>query len=189
VVSSSSAKIARAPGRIVINPTLEPSTNPYPFGGKEVGKVNQVRFARTSSPIPIFHEGSGEVGDVLEGPNRYAFSCFLRGWDDDAITALFSGQVSVGADTGHAVALFPSLLNPGNSALARGVKILYVPDDVLHVPALFVYNAVSSLQEGADLMWSRTTELGVPMSFECTRDAYGRVAAIGRLGDLRLVPA
>lgn len=188
MVTSSSAKIARAPGRILLNIATEPASTVYPFGGKEVGKVNQVRFTRNSSTIPIFHEGSGEIGDVLEGPNRYSFACFLRGWDDDAITTLFSGQASAGTDTGHAVALFPSLLNPGNSALARGVKILYVPDDVLNVPALLVYNAVPMQQEGADMLWGRSSELGMPMACECTRDAYGRVAAIGRLQDLQLVP-
>lgn len=189
MVASAAAKIARAPGRVVINPTIEPSTGTFPFGGKQIGKVNQARFTRTSAPIPIFHEGSGEIGDVLEGPNRYSFSCFLRGWDDDAISAMFGTQASVGADSGHTVVLLPSLISPGKSAFARGLKVLYVPDDALNIPALLIYNAIPDMAEGADMMFQRGAELGVSMSFECTRDSYGRVAAIGRIGDLRLVPS
>lgn len=188
MVTREEAKLVRAPARIVIGITQEPANGVYPFGGKEIGKVKQVRFASSSTPLTVIHEGSGEIGEMLEAPNRYIFACYLRGHDNDALKALFGVRASVGSQTGHQVVLFPSLVSPGKSAIGRGVKVLVVPDDPVNVDALLIYQAVPDLQEGAEMSFSRNEELGFPMRFECIRDTFGRVAAIGRLQDLKLVP-
>ncbi len=185
VRAANTSRVLRAPGTIVINPT-EALTGTYPFGGTEVGKANLCALQPMEEQLRLVWEGTGETGEILEGPNRWIFACFLRGWDDEAIRLLMPDGWSIGDRSQHSVFSAPGLNLAGLSALSRAVKLLYVPEDPVHVPAILIYSAVPDWQNGAELAFRRSDELGLPMSFECVRDVESRILKVGRLVDLEL---
>lgn len=178
------ARIIRAPGRLVVGPTDLAAA--YPHGGTEVGLTNAVVLQPTGSGFLVRNEALGESTDVLEGGNEFAFACFLRGFDDDAVAQFFPDRHSTGSVSGHSVFSVPGTNAPGASALGRAVIVLYVPDDALHVPAILVYRGIPDFPDGAEMAFQRRDELGLPVSMHCVRDANDNTLAVGRLADLSL---
>ena len=180
------ARIIRAPGRVIVGPTEAFDGGTYPYGGTEVGKTNAVVLQPLGSAFRVEYESLGEAGDILNPNNQYVFTCFLRGWDDDAVAQFFAGNVSTGSPTQHSVFTAPGALTPGASALGRAVVLVYVPDDIIHVPAIIVYRGVPDWDDGAELAWQRGSELGIPLALECMRNTSNNILRIGRLDDLSL---
>ena len=178
------ARIIREPGRIVVNPTIPGGA--YPYGGVEIGKSNRCALLSQGTPFRVEYESLGEVGDVLEANKRYAFSCFLRGWDDDAVEQCLAGSYEAGSVSQHATFTEPGTRVPGSSALTRSVVLVYVPDDPINVPGLVIYRGIPDLIDGAELALQRGSELGIEMGVECLRDTSGRIFKFGRLADLQL---
>ena len=182
------ARVIRAPGRLVVTPTDLSTT--YPYGGTEVGKVNQVAVLPLGAPFLVEAEGLGGVTDVLEPNARYVVSLFLRGWDDDALQLLTVGEYVAGGTTQHSGFNVPGLRTPGQSALESGnsreVTVLYVPDNLIDVPAVLIFLGIPGFTEGGELAFRRTDELGLPLSIECVRDSNGNILAIERFPDLSL---
>ena len=186
MAAGSIATIMRAPGRIVINPTTSFATTAYPYGGTEIGKANLCALAPLGTPFRIESEALGEATDILEGNNRYAFSCFIRGMDDDAKELMMAGGYEVGSVTQHAVWAEPGTKTPGQSTLSRAVILAYVPDDILHVDGLLIYRGIPGWSEGSELTFQRGEELGMPLTVDCLRDANANLVRIGRMADLSL---
>lgn len=176
----------RAPGRMVVNPT--DLRVDYPYGGTELGLTRAVIVQPLGSPFRVETEGLGEATDVLEGVNRWVVGFFLRGFDDDALSILLSDYTDTGAVTGHAHMKVPNRAQPGASALRRARKLLFVPDDPVHVPAVLVFRGVPDFEDGAQLAFQRQEELGIPIAVECLRDDQSRILEIGRLADLTQTP-
>lgn len=199
MASGNVARIIRAPGRLVVGPTDLSAA--YPYGGTEVGKTNVCVLQPQGSVYRVEYEALGEIGDILEADVRYVFACFLRGWDDDAVSLLMSGRYVAGSTTQHATLQEPGPNGlaydsgggawtgsrvPGSSALDRAVVLLYVPDDLIHVPALLVYRGVCEWSDGAQVAFQRREELGIPLTVDCVRDTNDNIVRIGRLADLSL---
>lgn len=178
------ARIVRAPGRLVVNPTDLGAA--YPYGGTEVGKSNLCVLQPRGTGFRVEAESLGEATDVLESSNEYVFACFLRGWDDDAVAQFLSGGFTAGAVSKHAVWSEPGTTVPGASALDRALILLYVPDDLLHTPAVLVFRGVPDWNEGSELAFQRGDELGLPIAFDCIRDTNDHILSVGRLADLSL---
>lgn len=193
------SRVIRAPGRLVLNPSNLAAA--YPYGGTEIGKTNVCMLRPLGSVYRVEYEALGEVGDVLEANKRYVFSCFCRGWDDDAVAQLFSRAYSAGGTSQHAQFSEPGpngltynsgtgewegTLAPGSSAITRAVVLLYVPDDTTHVPAVLIYRGIPDWSDGAQVALSRRDELGIPVTLECLRDANDNILTVGRLADLSL---
>lgn len=179
-----SVRIIRGPGRIVVNPVEPLATSTYPHGGVEIGRANMVILRPLGQSYAVEHEDTGEVGDIIEAGQRWVLTMFLRGWDDEAVAALLSRGHSVGEQTQHAVFSVPGSHQAGTSEIQHAVSLLFVPDDLVNVPALMCYRAVPDWQDGAELAFRRGAEVGIPMAFECVRDDSGRILQIGRLHDL-----
>lgn len=175
----------RAPGRIILNPTDlgDASTN---YGGTEIGWANLCVLQPLGTAFHVEYEGLGEVGDVLEANKRYVFACLLRGWDDDAVRLMLANGYTAGGVSQHAAWSEPSTDVPGSSAISRAVILLYVPDDVIHVPALLVYRGIPDWTDGAELAFQRGEELGIPITVDCLRDANGNMLTVRRLSDMSL---
>jgi len=188
MTAGAAAKTIRASGRLVVSPTTAFATTAYPYGGTEIGRVNMVQLTPIGSAYRVESEGLGEVTDILEGPIRWVLTCFARGWDDDAVTKFLARGAAAGSDTQHQVYSVPGSYAPGASMLTRGLKVVYVPDDTVNVPALIAYRAVPDWTDGAELAFRRGSELGMPLVFECVRDTAnpGRVLKVGRIEDLAL---
>ena len=187
MAAGSAANTIRAPGRLVLNPTVAPTDiAEYPWDGIEVGKSSGCLLRPLVEVTPIHYEALGAPGDVLEGETRYQFACFLRGWDFDAVRLLMPGLTTQGAVSGHRVWTAPGSVTPGASALPRAVRLLYVPDDHLRVPGLIAYNAVPTWESGQEMAFQRSQELGLAMVFECLRGAGGAAVQAGMLADLSI---
>ena len=184
MAAGSASRTIKAPGRVVVNPT--DLSTAYPYGGTEVGRTNAAVWLPQGTMFRVESEGLGEATDVLEANNRCAFACFVRGWDDDAIAKFFSGNYTAGSVSQHAVFSEPGTTTPGQSALSRAVILLYVPDDVIHVPAMLVYRGVPEWTDGAELALQRGSELGLPVTLDCIRDTNDNILSVGRLADLSL---
>lgn len=185
MAAGSSTRVLRAPGKLVVNPTN--LALDYPYGGVEVGKTRLAVLASFGSAVRIECEGlGGDASDVLERTNRYVFSCFLRGFDDDAVEKFFAYNYVQGAVSGHAVLREPGVRGAGKSTLARAVSLLYVPDDAVHNPSLLIYRGIPDWSDGAELAFQRGEELGIPLAIDCLRGATGKIIELGRLVDLSL---
>ena len=183
MAAGDAARVIRAPGRIVIGPTNLSTT--YPYGGTEVGKSNLCAVLPIGTPFRVECEGLGEASDILEPNNHYVFACFLRGWDNDAVQQLLAGGYNAGATTQHAFFDVPQNV-PGASSIGRAVILLYVPDDLVHTPAVLIYRGIPDWSEGSELSFQRGSDLGIPLAVDCLRDANANMLRIGRLADLSL---
>lgn len=183
MVAGDVARVVRAPGRIVIGPTNLSAA--YPYGGTEVGKSNACAVRPLGVPFRVECEALGEAIDILEPNNHWVFGCFLRGWDDDAVQQMLAGGYNAGTTTKHAFFDVPQNV-PGTSSLGRAVILLYVPDDLIHTPAILIYSGIPDFADGAELVFQRGDELGILLTVDCVRDSSGNMLRIGRLADLSL---
>jgi len=179
------ARVIRAPGRIVIGPTTAFATTAYPYGGTEIGKSNLCVLQPAGTPFRVESEALGEATDILEPNNRYVFSCFLRGWDDDGVQQMLAGGYNAGATTQHAFFDVPQNV-PGASSIGRAVILAYVPDDLIHSDGALIYRGIPDWSEGAEIAFQRGPEFGIPLSVDCLRDGNGNLLRVGRLADLSL---
>lgn len=174
----------RAPGRVVADPT--DLTIAYPYGGTEVGFTKTCVLQPLSTTFKVRAESLAETTDVTEPGNEYAFACIARGSDDDAWAKFFADNHSVGSVSGHAMFKVPGGNEPGSSALPRSVILLFVPDDLIHVPAILVYRGIPEFPEGAEIPFQRVEEFGLPISVHCVRDTNNLILAVARFSDLSL---
>ncbi len=179
------SQIIRAPGRLVVSPT--DLDDVYPFGGVEVGKTRLVVLTSLGQSFRVSCEGlGGEPSDILGSPSYYVFSCFLRGWDDDAVFHLFQNNYVQGPTTGHSMIREPANRVGGASEYSRRTSMLFVPDDSLNSPGVMIYAGIPDFSDGAEIAWQRGDELGIPLAVECVRGTTGKILEIGRLADLSL---
>jgi len=186
MASGSSAKVIRAPGRVVLDPTDVYDTGAFPYGGTEIGRTSACRLEPLGASYRVEYESLGEAGDILEPETRWLFTCFLRGWDDDALKLLFPKQYTAGDLTQHAVFAAPGTSTPGETALDRSVHLLYVPDNVDDVPAVSIYKGIPDWDAGAEVALSRSEDFGIPLAVDCVRNTNGNILRVGRLVDLPL---
>lgn len=184
MAAGNAARTIKNAGRLVVGPT--DLTAAYPYGGTEVGRTKLVVIQSFGEQYRIEGEALGRATDILEADKRWTFSCFLRGWDDDAVDLLMSDGDAVGGVSSHQVWNAPGSTTPGASALTRAKILIYVPDDLLHNPAVLVFSAVPQWTPGAELALQRGAEFGIPLSAECFEDTNGNTLSIGRLADLSL---
>lgn len=186
MASGNASKVIRAPGRLVVNPTTNLASGSFPYGGTAIGHASRITLLPQGKAFPVWYEMLGEIGDILEADHRWTFACFLRGWDDDALEHLFGSNYNRGAATQRAVFTVPARHTVGASALERGVRLAFVPDDAENVPALIIYRAVATFSDVAELLLQRNAELGLPLTFHCIRDDEGRILEMGRVHDLEV---
>lgn len=186
MASGSAARIIRAPGRVILNPTEAFDGGTYPYGGTEIGKTKLCAIQPLGTAMRVVSEGLGEATDILEADNRYFFTCMLRGWDDDAVRLLLAAGYEAGTVTQHAVFHEPGSVTPGQSALSRSVILAYIPDDPVHVPGVLVYSGVPDWSEGAELAFQHGSEVLLPVALDCMRDTNGNILRVGLLADLSL---
>lgn len=181
-------RVIRGPGRLVAAPTQSFETGTYPYGGTEVGKSNLCAVASLGDPFPVMSEGTGQINDLLSPPPQYEFSCFLRGWDDDAVEQILGYSEAEGSLSQHRLLDEPGDYFAGTSAIARALKLVYVPDDPIHVPGVMMFNAIPYWGRQSQIFWDRGEELGIPVTCHLlpTDAAAASVIQIGRMKDLSL---
>ena len=195
MATGSVAHIRRAPGKLIADPTdlASPDSN---YGGTLVGLTKLCALQHLGTPYPVFYEGLGGIGAMLEPDDVWQFVGFVREWDDDAIRLFFStgsktagttgGRYSEGGTTRHSVYKVPGETTPGEDAGGRISKWLYVPDDVVNVDSVLIYSGIATWRDGDEIALSRAEEFGMPFAIQCLRDAGDLQLAVGRLADLSL---
>lgn len=158
----------------------------FPYGGKELGRVRAAVLAGLGTPHRVYSEALGEAAAVLEAINHWVFSCFVRGWDNNAIEYLLDHAYEAGTATGHSTFAVPGNSSPGDNAAERGKVVLFVADDLVHAPSCILYNAIPDFVDGFEIAFQRTEELGLPLAFDCLRDSNNQTLRIGRFADLTL---
>ena len=184
MAAGTAVRTVRASGRLVVGPTDLGIA--FPYGGTEVGRTKGVVIQSHGEPYLIESEGLGRASDMLEPNKRHSFACVLRGWDDDSIDLLLNDGDTVGATSGHRVYSVPGTQTPGATALGRVKVLLYVPDDLVNVPAVLVFAGVPMWTPGAEIAFQRGEETAIPLGVECFPDSGGDTLSIGRLVDLTL---
>lgn len=165
------------PGRLVLNPTVNPSGNTYPFGGVEIGLVRALEFDESYE----LHDEEGEeysraiVAHHVTKRQAY-LTCVLRGWDSSGVSFLPDG----------AVGAINAVVEDGgfDSSAIAGVKVLVVPDAVALGQktvaqctdlALAFYDAVYLPKASEKVRASYSEEIGRPVVFVGRPDNYGNL--------------
>lgn len=182
----SSTRVIRAPGTLISSPTdLSDAAGTGEYGGAIIGSTRGFTLSPLSAPFHVECEGLGDISDILEPSNRYTVKFFLRGWDKDAVASTMSRGYTAGSVTGNAVWKEVGA-TAGQSATARALIWLYVPDDTHNHPALIIRYGVPDLDEGSEIAFQRREEFGLNVIIDCMRNASGQVLDLGHLADLTL---
>lgn len=179
-------QIINGPGKLIVGPTQAFDGGTYPYGGTEVGYVQELALVSRGESFPVFSEGLGGFNDILEANNDYSVAFFLRGWDDDALQKFMPGGYSQGTVTQHSIWSAPGSQTPGQTELGHGLVVAFVPDDLLAQNGLILHNMIPGWDEGASIAFSRKDPAGIPISGQCLRNGSGNILKIGRLPDLSL---
>jgi hypothetical protein len=179
----------RIPGRLVQTPTDLDAV--YPYGGTELGLVGRETFALAASHHPIRAEEWGrQVVDVIDGGVSPTFGFDLRGFDIDAISAVFPDTAAgskVHSDTRERViSLRTTDARAGSKLGDRSFPLLFVPDDRDTKPAILLPDAVPVLAEDGVMRLDAENEIVIGVVFYARPTSAGRVAQIGIIRDLTL---
>lgn len=176
------------PGRLYANPTDLSTT--APFGGTALGLVRDMIFkpiVRTST-VTAEEFGSPVIEAVYAG-EQALFSCVLREFDSDAISAIFPNSAA-GSTTGDRIIqgrVSGSVNRPGYLLSNKQLTLLFMPRSLDHHPCILMRNAIPAVDETMEIQLSLSEEVGMAVNFYCTPDSSGRVYDIGRRADLSLV--
>lgn len=190
MVAGNPSSVIRNAGKLVVGPdtvTLPGSDGNY--GGTAIGLITGAVLTPLGVGRRIENEGLGQATDILAPNNRYVFSCFLRGADDDVKTLLLRGNRAEGSKSAHGVLTFPGSRTPGQSIIDyANVVLLFVPDNRIDHDALIMYRAIPLWDENAEVAYQKGEEYGIPLGFELLLNGAStpHTHQIGRLVDLSL---
>ena len=171
-------------GRLIKDPTDLTLTDGI-FGGTQLGLVKQkvIRVVTRTKVIRAQEFGSIPV-ETIRGAHEIALLCELRGWDSDAISAIFP-DVTTATASGRPRINFPGSTRAGAKGTDDAFSLLFAPRNTEEHPALILYKAIPMLAESMELRMGRQ-ELSMPVVFMATRDpdSPAKMAEMGLLTDL-----
>lgn len=159
----------------------------YPHGATALGLVRDVRLRRIEGRQTIVAEEFGvEVVDEVYAGEAWLLSFALRGWDSDAISALWPNTTLGSSSKFRGVDYPGTTTKPGTTKAASAVKVLFTPDDATNHPAVYLPNAIPELAEDLTISLGRTEEVLIVCGFRALRDGAtaGRAIQIRLLEDL-----
>lgn len=160
-------------GRLVINPT--DLTAAYPFGGTELGFIQDTFVEPTQVTVPVRAEEWGNVVvDTIDGGRGYILGANVRGGDDDAMSTFFPKTV-VGSATGRRNIRETTTGAPraGSLGSARTVDLVFAPDDLRNHRMVQIPRAIPLIDESASLAHQLSTEQIIGVLFMAIPDATG----------------
>ncbi len=179
--------LANVPGQFAVDCT-DLSTD-YPHGGTALGKVRDV-ILTVDAPIQFarFEEYGQEIVEGYHGGEAFAFTAFMRQWDDDAYASCFL-NTSTGSPSGKSVVESPGTDRAGTRLSANSRVLVFSPIDVDTDPVVVFYKAMPMVKQTADLnleLGGRVKEFGLPMVWVALRDASGQTMKMGRRSDITI---
>ena len=184
MATADSSNLIYVPGRLVKPPTDLSAA--FPYGGTALGSAAEIIFQPNLETHEIrAEEFGGEIIERLYGTETALLGALMRGYDDDALAAIFQ-DTAAGGKTGARVVSFPGSTRAGSLGSALSFKLFFAPLDEEHHPALLIYKAIPLIEASARLRFSAGEEWGYPVMFQGIRDGSSRVYAMGRMEDLTL---
>ena len=176
-------RFLRVPGKLVANPTN--FAGAFPYGGTQLGAVREVAVRpRRAHEALTAEEYGAEVVEVVDLGESWVLAASLRGFDDDAVSAVFAAT-ALGASSGHKVVDYPGSFQAGVARSASAIGLLFAPDDPLRYPAVWFPAALPVVDASAELTLQLNEEGVVGVVFYATRRAADkRAAQVGLLEDL-----
>lgn len=184
--ASNPAKAYPIPGRLLANPSIEPASGTFPFGGRELGSFSEFALRWLGEPYPVIDETTGLIDTILEPAAGWTVGFLLNGSDDDARELLFPRQAEAGTRTRHARFDSPGAGTAGETAENRALRLLFVPHATEHHDALLLYAGVAFLADGGEIKFSPRERQSVPVAVHAMPDSSGRLLRWSRLRDVRL---
>lgn len=179
-------EILKMKGRLVKDPTN--LANPFPHGGTELGLVRDIRYRPGIKTRRVRAEEFGRVVEGIIANAQGVIVAVLRGWDVDAITAIYPFS-AVGGSGAPLVTTNPSSANAADRAGRKvsdsAFTLVFAPtDEANHLFVIFDF-ALPMLEDTAELQFEIGTEFGLPVMFEASaRASDGRAEQIGRRADV-----
>lgn len=180
-------KADRASGILIKAPTNLGLTLAAAYGGTALGlsRSHRASFFDIPSPVPL-EELGGVAGEFLEGGKWCALTALFRGWDDDAIAAVWPNTSTGGGGSKVISAGTAQSVRAGHLVTDRAFKLLYAPYNPNH-RGLIIYRACPLIDpEGSDVVKSALGEDALEVRFVGIPDSSGRVYQIAKLSEMTL---
>lgn len=143
------SRILRVPAKLVLAPTNFALA--YPYGGTQLGAVRDIVCKpRRKHKALTSEEYGAEVVEVVALGESCMITAALRGWDDDALNAVFSATAT-GAVSGRKKIDYPGSSYAGQTLGSGATGLLVAPDDPLRMPAVYFPKAVILLDDSTAL--------------------------------------
>lgn len=162
----------------------------YPYGGTQMGFVDEVEVAIDAQvyPITAIERPQSPVLDVVVASESWSASCIVRDADEDALGVVVPNS-AFGATSSRLSITNPGSFLPGTGLLAARAKVVaFIPETVAagnqdtH-DVLVLYRALPYLAENVRLRMRLGRERPIPIRFWGVPDDDGRTAFLGRLAD------
>jgi len=179
----------RNPGRLIKDPTDLSAV--FPYGGTELGLVHRVRWRDGLRAREVTAEEWGGIAvEYIVTRTSCGLVAVLRGWDDDALSAVFPGVAS-GSGSGRAVYSQDSSVEAqraGARLSDRAHVLLFAPLATAEHPAVLIYNAVPvpSVVDTEDVQLSLDAEMDRAVAWRGIPDVSKRTFDVALLEDLSL---
>jgi hypothetical protein len=157
----------------------------YPYGGTELGQVTDeaFRYGATHRTIEA-EEWGNQVVEVVHGGTSCVFACHLRGFDDDAISAMFLDTAATTPSLNRAHRLRTTQGRAGTLMSANSMILLFVPKARIRHHAILMWNAAPVLSAETALALHMSSEVTIPVMWYGLPDATGRVAEVRKFVDM-----
>ena len=159
----------RVPGALAVGPTN--LSTAFPHGGTALGLVRAVIVRRRELRFDVTaEEYGGAIVDTLYRGEEWSLVFELRGWDNDAISALFP-NTTLPTVSGERTIQFPQTTKIGGVLQgASAVKLIFTPEDQARHRAVYFRSAIPLLAEEVDMRHARAEEMTVAAGFRALRD-------------------
>jgi hypothetical protein len=180
--------VLRVPCRLCAAPTDFSAA--FPHGGTALGLASRVDFKPRALYSPITAEEWGGMRiDAIYCGEQAELSCFLRGWDADALQKCFP-NTSLGSYSGrYYIRCDPGVSGqnrPGYLMSSKAIVLVVSPVAANYAPGIVLHQAIPLWAEAAELAFRSTSELGLAVTFLCLPDSSGRLYREGWLRDISL---
>jgi len=183
MAAPNSRNIIRLPGNLVKDPTDLSAA--YPYGGTELGQVTDDSFRYGAKHRTIeAEEWGGQTVEVVHGGTSCVFACHLRGFDDDAISAMFMDTAVATPSLHRAHRLRTAQGRAGTLLSANSMILLFVPLAAIRHHSILIWNAAPVISTETSLALHMSSEVTIPVMWYGLPDATGRVAEVRKFVDM-----
>ena len=155
-------------------------TAAFPHGGTALGRTSSVYVDPPAAYRPVVREEDNAIEAVLFVGGPLIVGMRIEGWDNDALSAIFTSSTTVSGDK---VLQWPGSGTQPGSFVAPLSKLVVSPKDTSK-PGVIVYSATPVIQLAEGMRLQAKSFLYVPVIFLAQPDSSGRLGAMGKFSRL-----